>query len=231
MTDPAGTPRARLVVAVVCPQPPLLLPRFAGQLDVAAPIRQAAVAAVRELLATGPDRVVLITGMPSAPHSLNVAAEVGHHLLHLAGIRSAGPGGSGGPEVVEVSVPDNADPATLEAAAQTALVGSGRVALLVLGDGSARRGEKAPGHLDPRATAYDDVTQTALAQGDPAALAAQDGGLADALLVAGWAPLQVLARAWGAARADARVTYSDDPFGVRYHVAVWRHPGAGKGPG
>ena len=52
------------------------------------------------------------------------------------------------------------------------------------------------------------------------ALAALDPGLAAELAVAGRAPWQVLA---AAACGDwaADLLYSDAPFGVAYHVAVW----------
>ena len=93
--------------------------------------------------------------------------------------------------------------------------------LLVVGDGSARHGEKAPGHLDPRAEGFDRAAATALAAGDPAALLALDPVEAAELLAAGRAPWQVLAgaaagTAWRVAQAHAEV-----PHGVAYHVVTW----------
>jgi hypothetical protein len=99
------------------------------------------------------------------------------------------------------------------------------VALLAMGDGTARRGEKAPGHADPRAEAFDATVARALATGDPRILAALDPVLAAELLVAGRAPWQVLAgaalaaRPGGTWRADLR--YADAPYGVGYAVASW----------
>jgi aromatic ring-opening dioxygenase LigB subunit len=99
------------------------------------------------------------------------------------------------------------------------------VALLVMGDGTARRGEKAPGYADPRAEAFDATVVRALAGGDPRTLADLDPTLAAELLVAGRAPWQVLAgaalaaRPGGAWRADLR--YADAPYGVGYAVASW----------
>ena len=46
--------------------------------------------------------------------------------------------------------------------------------LVVMADGSARRGEKAPGHLHPDAVAFDERIEAALRSGDAEALAALD---------------------------------------------------------
>ncbi|MFE7225758.1 hypothetical protein ACFU7D_13300 [Nocardioides sp. NPDC057577] len=104
----------------------------------------------------------------------------------------------------------------------TAPVSSGEAAYLIVGNGSASRSEKAPGHLDPRAAGFDDVLGTALATPDPAALGALDLGLAEEL----WAdvgPIVEAAELLGGVRAVA-VDYDDDPYGVRYWVARWEGP-------
>lgn len=107
--------------------------------------------------------------------------------------------------------------ATLAAAAP-------HVGLLVVGDGSARRKQSAPGHLDERAAPFDDHVQRAIGDGDMAALAALDPALARDLLATGRAAWQVLAGALAAgpdhSRASAEILYADDPFGVAYLVAV-----------
>lgn len=93
-------------------------------------------------------------------------------------------------------------------------------ALVVFGDGSARRSEKAPGYYDERAGAFDASVARALGSGDRDALAALDAGLGDELLAAG-------VPAWHEAAAlltgswSAELTYDDAPFGVGYFVAVW----------
>jgi hypothetical protein len=100
------------------------------------------------------------------------------------------------------------------------LVAVGRVGLLVMGDGSARRSEKAPGYTDPRAEPFDRAVADALAKADADALLALDPALADDLLAAGRAPWQVLA---GAGRTDvAELLYDEAPYGVGYFVASWR---------
>ena len=89
--------------------------------------------------------------------------------------------------------------------------------LLVVGNGSARRTEKAPGHLDDRAAAWDEALGAALRAGD---LAGLDLALADEL----WADLDGLGtlRDLGVvAGCAAQVDYADDPFGVMYWVMRW----------
>jgi len=91
-----------------------------------------------------------------------------------------------------------------------------------MGDGTARRSDRGPGYLDPRAEAFDAEVVTALAAGDVAALAALDEELAAGLLVAG-------VGAWKAAAAivategpwQSRVLFADAPLGVMYVVASW----------
>ena len=88
---------------------------------------------------------------------------------------------------------------------------------LVVGNGSARRTEKAPGFLDERAAAYDDALRAALtASGDATwpdielgkdLLASLDGIARLAELLPAGTP--------------AQVDYDDDPFGVQYWVMRW----------
>jgi hypothetical protein len=97
------------------------------------------------------------------------------------------------------------------------------IGLLVLGDGAATHTEKAPGYLDPRAAVFDAAVADALADADRAALLALDPDLAATLLAAGRAPWQVLAGVADATGDHWRgeLLYSDAPYGVGYHVAVW----------
>jgi len=105
-----------------------------------------------------------------------------------------------------------------------------RIALLVLGDGSACRGERSPGYDDPRAEPYDDGVARALAEADGAALSALEPELSTRLRVAGRAPWQVLAaavaRTGGPWRGD--LSYYAAPYGVSYFVANWA-PGTSNG--
>ena len=96
------------------------------------------------------------------------------------------------------------------------------VGLLVVGDGATTHGEKSPGYLDRRAEPFDAAVAAALADADPAGLLALDAGLAGELNAAGRAPWQVLAGASEGGRWHGELAYSGAPFGVAYHVALWR---------
>jgi hypothetical protein len=94
------------------------------------------------------------------------------------------------------------------------------IAIIAVGDGSARRSERAPGHLDGRAQGFDDHVADCLASGDSAGLASIDPVLAEALMcpsVAVWG--------WVASGVDrpvhAELLAHLAPYGVGYFVALW----------
>ena len=87
------------------------------------------------------------------------------------------------------------------------VVESGETGVLVVGNGSATRTEKAPGHLDERAAAFDEALRAAFAGVD---LELAEELWADAACLRDLPPL-----------ADAEVLYDDAPYGVQYWVAVW----------
>lgn len=92
--------------------------------------------------------------------------------------------------------------------------------VVIAADGSATRTEKAPGFLDPRSAAFDELIETALATGDAATLAQLDEELAAELWCRGVPGFQAMARLIPAP-ASATVTYADAPYGVAYWVATW----------
>ncbi|MCX5203779.1 class III extradiol dioxygenase subunit B-like domain-containing protein [Streptomyces sp. NBC_00237] len=96
-----------------------------------------------------------------------------------------------------------------------------RVALLVMGDGSACRTLKAPGYLDERAEGFDAGAARALGTADTDALLALDEDLAYALKASGRAPWQVLAGAAEGTDLGGQLLYEDAPYGVGYFVACW----------
>lgn len=231
-----------MVAAAVCPHPPMLVPQLAAgaaaELD---PLRTAAESAVRGLLRAGADRLVAVGGGPrtftvenleftsmaryglpdqsrfdagGGPPAEPLSLLIGAWLLNRTGVMNPTSG---------VCVSDRL-PAEECAAIGAELAGTDdRVALLVMGDGSACRGTAAPGYDDPLAEAYDKEVARALAAADAAALLALDPQLSARLLVAGRAPWQVLA---GAAQASGRgyrgeLHYDDAPYGVAYFVASW----------
>jgi hypothetical protein len=103
--------------------------------------------------------------------------------------------------------------------------------LLVIGDGSARRGPRAPGHFDERAAAFDAAAERAVRAGDIRALLDLDPGLARDLMATGRAAWQVMAGALeGCPSLRVEVPYAGDPFGVAYLVATLRPSGAGPAP-
>jgi hypothetical protein len=106
-----------------------------------------------------------------------------------------------------------------------------RVALLVMGDGSACHGEKAPGYADERASAFDAGIVDALERVDVEALLALDPDVAGQLLAAGRPAWQVLAGAVAASGGDwtGSVPHVAAPYGVGYFVAELRRTDAATG--
>lgn len=224
-----------IVTAVVCPHPPLLLRELCGLEDTVPELRAACGEAVTRLLARGVDSVVVVGGGaatrawdPSLPLGARrfgtTAAPEAAGLPQSLGVgrRLLDEGGWSGPLEMH-TVAWDAGPSEVAALAGRVAGVAGRVGLLVLADGSARRGLRAPGHLDERAFAFDDETARALEAGDARALGEADPGLAADLLAGGRAALAVLgevARAQGAS-PQAHLLHRDDPHGVSYVVAVW----------
>lgn len=196
-------------------------------------VRVEALAAVRRLVDDAPARVLVVgsdappapaderAGGSLSPHGIDVTAggpDGGLGLTHTIGawlLDEAGWTGSRA-YVHEVHASDLDD-----------------AAVLVMADGSARRSERAPGHLDDRAEPFDATIAAALADGDADALGGIDLELADSLLCAG-------AQAWrtvgdavsarlhateGAAvdgsGVEARLHLDDAPLGVGWFVAEW----------
>lgn len=90
---------------------------------------------------------------------------------------------------------------------------------LVVGNGSAKRTPKAPGHFDERAEVFDDDLRRALLEPVPGALTGIDERLAEEL----WADLagiRALADLLTPAHR-AEVAYDDAPYGVQYWVVCW----------
>ncbi|MEU9029875.1 hypothetical protein AB0D46_20615 [Streptomyces sp. NPDC048383] len=232
-----------LVAAAVCPAPPLLVPEVAAgaaaELDAA---RTACSDALAVLAASRPDLLVVVGaadqdhlgpypqgsrgsfrgfGVPAdvqlgegdeGPRLLPPSLAVGAWLLERA--RCAAP-------VEGLGVAGRLEPELCLAAGRALAERDERVALLVMGDGSACRTLKAPGYLDDRAAAFDAAAALALGAADTPALAALDAELAHELQAAGRAPWQVLAGAAEAADLDGRLLYEGAPYGVGYFVATW----------
>jgi hypothetical protein len=233
---PSGSPGGTVSVAF-CPSPPLLLPAVEGRAAAeTAGLRRACREAVEAMLAVRPEVVVVVgDGVPDGvrygqgdagdlrgfgvdleiafsgrvrPGSrrLPLAHTVGAWLLDEAGHAGARLG---------VGPADLAD-----------ALGSlpGPVAVLAMGDGSARRTIKAPGYLDPAAEPFDAAVAAALAAGDAAALAALDAAEGARLLAAGVPSWRAVGAVLAGRPATARLHSAEAPFGVGYLVADWHLP-------
>lgn len=93
--------------------------------------------------------------------------------------------------------------------------------LLVVGDGSATRTEKAPGYIQPDALNFDSVVSAALAAADFQTLAELAQEQADRLWCQGLPAWQVAALA-GQHMKQGELVLETAPFGVNYLVASWR---------
>ncbi|MFD4027971.1 class III extradiol dioxygenase subunit B-like domain-containing protein [Streptomyces sp. NPDC058576] len=237
-----------LVAAAVCPCPPLLVPEVAAgaapELDSA---RDACLDAVGVLAASRPDLLVVVgpgedgTAAPYPPGSLGSFRGVGVDLDVTLGRAPEDTSTAGRPLPQALAVGAwllgrarwtgapaeglallrTAAPGDCEEAGRALARRADRVALLVMGDGSACRTLKAPGYLDERAAAFDALATEALGAADLDAIAALDATLAHELKATGRASWQLLAGAARDAGLAGRLLYEDAPYGVGYTVAAW----------
>ncbi len=236
----------RVRCAAVLPQAPLLVPGLVGRGDPAV-IRVGractdALDTVRALTETQGGGVVLVGGgattrrhapqawgslaglgrpieAPSVhacgPAELPQSLTIGRWLLERAGLPE--------PTAVQEVAVDATPAVCTDVGAALAQAAGPADALVVMGDGSARRSERGPAFLDPRAEPFDTAVAGALAAGDCQGLLDVDEHLAGDLLVAGRAAWQVLAGAGSSGPAPhAELLLHEAPFGVAYLVAVWR---------
>lgn len=227
--------------AAFCPQPPVLLPTVAGtaaaDLD---DVRAACSAAISAVAAAGHQLVLLGAGPRSLVHSplargtlagFGVAAElhlgspgcggavelppsltVGAWLVGEAlGPRSGAMAVSVGPEF----------PSSSAAVELLRMAEEQDIALIVLGDGSARRSVSAPGHFDDRAEGYDAAVAGALGSGDADALAGLDPELGAELMATGVPAWRAAGAVLNAGTYRAELLSDVAPYGVGYFVATW----------
>jgi hypothetical protein len=236
-----------LLAAAVCPHPPLLVPAVAaGAAPELDDLRIACLDVVRRLIDLAPDVVVVVGDSPTQVHADETAVGslagfgidvcVGATtrvtsavptlpLAHVVGAWLLDQMGWSGRRRY-IGVPNTTPSADAGAVGAALAADDQRIAVLVMGDGSARRSTTAPGYLDPRAALFDATVASALATADFAALLALDAGLAVDLLAAGRASWQVLG---GLISADTAATgrwWTGDliadvaPYGVGYLVAT-----------
>ena len=246
-----------LVAAAVCPHPPLLIPAAmgaaglgdsgsagVGRHDADAELRELRACcadAVADLLAAGPDLLVVVggaaataaydghaagslreygvpfvvgSGKPVLPLSLTVGAWL---LDQAAGEPRAEPARRVQLRAVAADMPTAG---CLRLGAELASLAL-RVALLAMGDACARKAAGVPGAADPAAERYDAQVAAALADGDARGLARLDPALDDELMIAGRAAWQVLAGAAGDGSLRGRLRCAVAPYDVSYLVASW----------
>ncbi|MFC5825486.1 hypothetical protein [Nonomuraea insulae] len=213
-----------LVAAAVCPPTPLVV-------QVMPDLRSACHTAIAALRAARPDALLVVGGAETTTAYDATAAGT----LRPWGLdHTTGPGEPVLPLSLTVArllmndAPDGfqsvaSDATTDECRELGEELGKSadRVALLVMADGSACLSPRAPGRYDDAAGPYNDRIGRAVADGDPAALAALDPGEADRLWVGGRAALQVLAGAAGAGTFEGRLLMAAAPYGVGYLAGLW----------
>lgn len=219
-----------LVAAAGCPHPPLLVPEVGVGLGAEIDdLRRECARVVDEVYTAEPEQLFVVGAAVGAsarsfapwapgsgvervpvdvPEPLPLPLLVGAHLTR------------GRARSFVVVDPDN-DPADCLDLGRELAASADRVALLVMGDGSARHDVKAPGYIDPRASEWDETVHNAFRAADFQVLASLDPALADELMCTGRAPWQVLAgAATDVALRTAHATLNI-PFGVGYFVARW----------
>ncbi|MEU3992507.1 class III extradiol dioxygenase subunit B-like domain-containing protein [Streptomyces platensis] len=234
-----------LVAAALCPCPPLLVREVAAgaapELDA---LRAACLDAIGVLAAARPDRLVVLgptdeagsgpypQGAIGSFRGFGVDLEVPLGAAETAPERELPPSLSVGAWLlsrtdwgdapveglgVAQSLPRDR---CLELGREIAAAAP-RVALLVLGDGSACRTVKAPGYFDERAEPFDAEVARALGGADITALAALDEERAAGLQASGRACWQALSGAAENADRSGRLLREEAPYGVGYFVAAW----------
>jgi hypothetical protein len=224
-----------LVAAAFVPVPPLLVPEIGGGTAASdEPLRAACREAVTRLIATAPDEIVVVGpgnatgavegswdwrgfGVPlpdpppkrKLPHGLAIGSWLLDRYADATLARRS------------YAVTDDATPQQCAALGRELAAGDRRISLLVCGDGSACRTEKAPGFFDPDAETWDKHALTALSSADAAGLLSLDAAVGSRVLAAGRASWQVLAGAAAAETFEATVDWADAPYGVMYIVGSW----------
>lgn len=223
-----------ITAAALCPAAPLLARELTGADPVVPELRRACLDAVISLAASAPDLVAVVGAGTQTRDWPDVA---GLDLSAYAPSLGRVPGNTASvplPLGLAAQLLDQAGYAgrrTLHTASESASLDecmalgkrladlADDVGLLVMADGSARRGLRAPGYLDDRSAPFDAEVERAVRTGDLGALLAIDPDLARQLMATGRPAWQVLAAAMAGLRPTGKIRYWNDPFGVAYLVA------------
>jgi hypothetical protein len=221
-----------ITAAALCPSPPLLHPDLTGRDAVVPELRAACARAAGWLLRDGP-RVIVVVGPAAATGEWDGAGRLDPAAFAPAvartGTRSLPPSLGLGALLLDQAAyrgrrrllaVGQDEPASACAALGAELgAADDQTALLVMGDGSARRSLRAPGYLDRRAAAFDAGVERAIRAGQLDVLLQLDQALARDLMATGRPAWQVLAGAMRDLAPETEVLYRGDPFGVAYLVA------------
>lgn len=216
------------------PSAPLLVPDVAGgSAELDRDLREACRTVARHLVSDRPDSVVVAAGWP-AGGAWDSGATWGFEgfgvARHPADGRPRLPwplgigswllddiGWDGDRRYAGIGDPVDAGSAGVGSAG----VGSATT-VLVVGDGTARRTEKAPGHLDDRAEGYDAKIAGCLREGDIAGLGGLDPVLGAELMCGGLVVWHWLAGVLAGRKvATADLLAETAPYGVGYFAATW----------
>lgn len=217
-----------------CPQAPALVPAvgrgLGGELGV---LRAACRMAIRRVAPPSSQIVVIGSGRQNATFATSSRGSLAPYGVDLV----VGLGSDDGPIALPPSltvgawlVRDAVGPCSgavahsvgPDASDLPQIADGDSTALVVVGDGSARRSEKAPGYLDDRAAAFDARVAEALRAGNAPGLRHElswPGG--DEMLAAGVRVWDEVARLVEAANWDGELLYDHAPYGVGYFVATW----------
>jgi hypothetical protein len=225
-----------ITAAALCPAPPALARELTGADPVLPELRLACRDAAAALVRAGPDLVAVVgAGDQTRTWDESLGLDLSAFAPGITpAARADGPGlplplglgarlldqaGYTGRRVLW-SVTDDEPPGTCTELGTRIAGSAGKVALLAMADGSARRGPKAPGYFDDRSIPFDAAVTRAVREGDLDALLAVDPVLARELMATGRPCWQVLAGALHGTKPSSEIIYSDDPFGVAY-LAAW----------
>jgi hypothetical protein len=211
------------------PCAPLLVPQVAGgSADVDAHLRDACRAVARRL-AEEADGTITVAAPLAAEAAVRAGATWGFEGFGVlrrppdSRPRLPWPLGIGDWLLDEVGWSGSREFVGVRADATATQPATGNSTLLVVGDGSARRTEKAPGHLDERAAPFDAAIAAAVREGDVTALRNLDAGLAAELMCTGAPVWRWMADQVGEATiAKAELLADTAPYGVGYFAGWWQ---------
>jgi hypothetical protein len=215
-----------ILAVAVCPHPPLLVPAIAPGTDgELGSLRAACDAAVQTLLDANPERVLVIgAGELVSTSDGAVHDETAGGTLASYGVDVTA-GGAGRELPLSLTIGawllDRAGWSGPRTYSTGAVDVAGKVAVLVMADGTTRRSLQAPGFLDDRAEPYDASIASALATGDAGALTALGPDLGAELGSTGVPALRALGTMTKDATVTAHLRIDEAPFGVGYFVADW----------